>query len=96
MRGKAFASSTAFQQLRITPAHAGKRDWVVIGAETEKDHPRPCGEKFAGFNVSTFNGGSPPPMRGKGPIFALHFRPAGITPAHAGKRILEANAPEKY
>ena len=29
--------------------------------------------------------GSPPPMRGKGDLWIAHLRPAGITPAYAGK-----------
>ena len=33
--------------------------------------------------------GSPPPMRGKAGIYKLYVAFAGITPAYAGKRLLE-------
>ena len=33
--------------------------------------------------------GSPPPMRGKGPCQALRFYADGITPAYAGKSVID-------
>ena len=69
MRGKAVR--TRFFQLGegITPAYAGKRVAVWTGQRQWKDHPRLCGEKSA-FHFALISAvGSPPPMRGKAPIF---------------------------
>ena len=50
------------------------------------DHPRLCGEKVPVVDQLREVRGSPPPMRGKGPV-VQHPRPvSGITPAYAGKR----------
>ena len=91
MRGKAFASACIANELRITPAHAGKSaewngtDWAWW------DHPRTCGEKLLSRVRSTIKKGSPPHMRGKGTLnfpFSFLIR---ITPAHAGKRLQKQN-----
>ena len=75
----------------ITPAHAGKRRMICTIASDCKDHPRPCGEKAARLPSTTFQRGSPPPMRGKGRPRSAIWLSAGITPAHAGKRTLIAS-----
>ena len=69
----------------ITPAHAGKSNYIKAIRRQRKDHPRPCGEKKVVAYPSTMYCGSPPPMRGKGAqLVASSIRPR-ITPAHAGK-----------
>ena len=87
MRGKEDGRRKTFSSSRITPAHAGKRsrsNWVKHDSQ---DHPRPCGEKITGEGRNMQMQGSPPPMRGKDIIYRLIVLNAGITPAHAGKRI---------
>ena len=53
------------------------------------DHPRLCGEKCRVQKYRTFKAGSPPPMRGKvcGKNGGVHG--FGITPAYAGKSIID-------
>ena len=63
----------------------GKVLWSGCTPYASKDHPRLCGEKiFFMINSSMFLG-SPPPMRGKGPVGVFRVRNIGITPAYAGK-----------
>ena len=45
MRGKGDTVDYAAKPRRITPAHAGKREWRPQPPETGRDHPRACGEK---------------------------------------------------
>ncbi len=75
-------------RLRITPAHAGKSPVSVQCPNLRKDHPRSCGEKTKSCIWLSPMSGSPPLMRGKvcGMPFKRHY--SGITPAHAGKRLL--------
>ena len=88
MRGKAIRRCHCIPPLRITPAHAGKRHWRSGGNAAAWDHPRTCGEKKPTFGSDFFTLGSPPHMRGKVVNNTLVLQKLGITPAHAGKRIL--------
>ena len=45
MRGKVAAVQKRVNQLRITPAYAGKSNLAVIFFARQWDHPRLCGEK---------------------------------------------------
>ena len=45
MRGKEEIRHTHVQNLRITPAYAGKRKWKLHSMLDSQDHPRLCGEK---------------------------------------------------
>ena len=85
MRGKGWRSWTCSRNLRITPAHAGKRLCALAIRRNAQDHPRPCGEKTDPQTVYTKSKGSPPPMRGKGRVLCFTSHKLGITPAHAGK-----------
>ena len=70
----------------ITPAYAGKSDFLFFDCTLRADHPRLCGEKFsAPFTCPCFLG-SPPPMRGKVREDAHGLWGRRITPAYAGKR----------
>ena len=85
MRGKGWRSWTCSRNLRITPAHAGKRYPQTAIFLYPWDHPRPCGEKTLRTRHPPRCTGSPPPMRGKERRYIAGYARTGITPAHAGK-----------
>ena len=88
MRGKARHCAAVHGYRGITPAHAGKSFTSFYHCTTFWDHPRTCGEKLIppllGFGLT----GSPPHMRGKERGSTSRQRRKGITPAHAGKRVV--------
>ena len=88
MRGKATYFRSRPVARGITPAHAGKRIGLSLIRWENWDHPRACGEKIACTIRSCCASGSPPRMRGKGCQGADRVPVHGITPAHAGKRLL--------
>ena len=45
MRGKAVKSKIKFEDMRITPAYAGKSVATLYSLVEVQDHPRLCGEK---------------------------------------------------
>ena len=45
MRGKDMTDEKVYTPIRITPAHAGKRQNRGISFNISRDHPRTCGEK---------------------------------------------------
>ena len=65
MRGKVGRLLCSLCQLRITPAHAGKREIHGIECGVNEDHPRACGEKRSLLIILWPREGSPPRMRGK-------------------------------
>ena len=85
MRGKESAFFIFVQCVRITPAHAGKRYASGFISFFVWDHPRTCGEKFLITLLLMKMVGSPPHMRGKGPLNVISLGTIRITPAHAGK-----------
>ena len=74
---------------RITPAHAGKRGLEISDFLGEKDHPRTRGEKAPPVASVPGEQGSPPHTRGKGIAGTDSAAEKRITPAHAGKSIVE-------
>ena len=46
MRGKGKVNFCIGELYRITPAHAGKRNYLLKLCMVCQDHPRTCGEKF--------------------------------------------------
>ena len=65
MRGKDGFEYFNVKQIRITPAYAGKSDFVAVHKIIVEDHPRLCGEKKKPHRTVQKGSGSPPPMRGK-------------------------------
>ena len=63
--GKGDRYARATRAIGITPAHAGKGANGNGGLQDDKDHPRPCGEKYGCSVTRPDAPGSPPPMRGK-------------------------------
>ena len=87
MRGKEQRKHIVGTSQGITPAHAGKRTLTLPGFKWHEDHPRACGEKTMVRPTGRPYRGSPPRMRGKGPLVSAMRVGTGITPAHAGKRL---------
>ncbi len=85
MRGKVFDADYSILRSGITPAYAGKSYTRTCYAYNVRDHPRVCGEKKFCFVLHPPAPGSPPRMRGKGPLAAADPPGPGITPAYAGK-----------
>ena len=65
MRGKGIELITELDNLRITPAYAGKSSFASCSFASFRDHPRLCGEKSGILRANAATIGSPPPMRGK-------------------------------
>ena len=72
----------------ITPACAGKTDYLACRHRNRKDHPRVCGENNMCTNERKLCKGSPPRVRGKPCWKAQGCTAPRITPACAGKTIL--------
>ena len=85
MRGKAYFLPRGAGLVRITPAYAGKSIDLQDSLNVMEDHPRLCGEKCLFHSFSFPLQGSPPPMRGKGPLRMPDTLLHRITPAYAGK-----------
>ena len=72
-------------EIRITPARAGKTHWVDGSSCGSRNHPRSCGKDTVSFEALAASSESPPLVRERRPQnFRPFFRP-GITPARAGK-----------
>ena len=89
MRGKVWSGNFPEGFTGITPAYAGKRQKKRKNFPANWDHPRLCGEKPMLSRPQKFTEGSPPPMRGKVLQCGICGRKVGITPAYAGKRLLD-------
>ena len=51
MRGKELAHDGRDVRQGITPAHAGKRCFMLAIVKATEDHPRTCGEKICAISV---------------------------------------------
>ena len=88
MRGKLSALGSAWTNLGITPADAGKTVRVIKSGMRTRDHPRGCGENgIQSYKLKDWKG-SPPRMRGKRFCNAIKVNNRRITPADAGKTVL--------
>ena len=65
MRGKLLRKEKIMNEIRITPADAGKTTFTATSYGIYKDHPRGCGENLRADLVERHCRGSPPRMRGK-------------------------------
>ena len=91
MRGKAQQDFVGTLEGGITPAYAGKSEVSFFDAVHDGDHPRVCGEKTTKATTKMQYEGSPPRMRGKVRLSALHPVLCRITPAYAGKSSAQAS-----
>ena len=91
VRGKAKKRCRSCPLTRITPAYAGKRPAASAARSAKWDHPRVCGEKFRFILLSLLSSGSPPRVRGKAGGCRTAAASSGITPAYAGKSLLNTD-----
>ena len=96
MRGKAAVISPSKKFRRITPAYAGKSKCSGSTVTHTRDHPRLCGEKMVFCAGVGCWWGSPPPMRGKDKNDDFGVQQIGITPAYAGKSIVERRCKSQW
>ena len=89
MRGKVSVGPNNVKRVRITPAYAGKSLRQSFKESARRDHPRICGEKATRGCTISVGWGSPPHMRGKVGVSGTLIRFKGITPAYAGKSVLQ-------
>ena len=89
MRGKDFFELHRLFAKRITPAYAGKSLFGAGSGQASQDHPRVCGEKTPPPRWKHSLSGSPPRMRGKEMRVISMLDTFRITPAYAGKSILQ-------
>ena len=89
MRGKGWCFYVCCSFSGITPAYAGKSFASFHHCTTFWDHPRVCGEKIHALLCVPASYGLPPRVRGKGQAIPAHSLGEGITPAYAGKSILQ-------
>ena len=88
-RGKVHPLCSLGGFLRITPAWAGKRLRCCICCRISADHPRMGGEKRGTSAMAANAWGSPPHGRGKACAVGRTDGWLRITPAWAGKRLLQ-------
>ena len=91
VRGKALSCDRKIINRGITPACAGKSQKEIHEKTECRDHPRVCGEKGQGDGFTQAISGSPPRVRGKADLAVFTGLLPGITPACAGKSLIELN-----
>ena len=91
MRGKPCECRLQQQNIRITPADAGKTPTDTAGSIVNRDHPRGCGENVEDGKWGRKSQGSPPRMRGKLLMSGCRLTTVRITPADAGKTLSATN-----
>ena len=89
VRGKLIHNPAVCPRARITPAGAGKTRRFLQPHRRTEDHPRRCGENLSRRSSTGNIKGSPPQVRGKlgqKPPTIIIIR---ITPAGAGKTLID-------
>ena len=89
MRGKALHWVLTHLPPGITPACAGKRERQAKIIESNRDHPRVCGEKQKTPPWGVEKGGSPPRVRGKAASDALSARYQQDHPRVCGEKFAQ-------
>ena len=89
MRGTGLSRACKAPHHRITPAHAGNSAEFAHFVQIRRDHPRACGEQLLSAYRRKRSPGSPPRMRGTVDGQTSDGWVHGITPAHAGNRLLK-------
>ena len=89
LRGKRIKKRRNSLVKRITPAPAGKTFICYYVYDTDKDHPRTCGENPMTVKSKILEPGSPPHLRGKHEKGYRSPDITRITPAPAGKTTFE-------
>ena len=89
MRGKGQLGVKMRSSWGITPAYAGKRIEPDDKSIYRRDHPCVCGEKFWRRDLKGRTAGSPLRMRGKEITKLFLDRFIRITPAYAGKSVIQ-------
>ncbi len=90
VRGEVSFSAPSPGAFGITPACAGRSLRLLSRSGAGGDHPRVCGEKRIRRSRHPAQVGSPPRVRGEAVVARPKPRPAGITPACAGRRALQS------
>ena len=85
VREKRFKDYSKGQELRITPACAGKTSRCHCQTLPMWDHPRVCGKNSSLSISNILRTGSPPRVREKQCVVSTDLSNSGITPACAGK-----------
>ena len=73
---------------RIIPACAGNRSEYLLLHESERDHPRVCGEQSQPRTRRRSRRGSSPRVRGTASMLTVRSAEEGIIPACAGNRVM--------
>ena len=90
VRGTGLEAASSQIGSRITPACAGNRKTRWRSAAGAKDHPRVCGEQRVVQSSRGERVGSPPRVRGTGPLLLKSELFPRITPACAGNSLCGA------
>ena len=85
MRERQLHGSRDSENVRITPAYAGKTIIAPLAYIEVRDHPRLCGKDHRPASKLYSVEGSPPLMRERLSQAFTNFKYLGITPAYAGK-----------
>ena len=92
-RGRLVEQSNLTLQSRITPACAGKTGAVALRHAPWTDHPRMRGEDAAESVTKWWRRGSPPHARGRPTEATVTIGSERITPACAGKTLVQEVRP---
>ena len=84
MRGTLAAERAVKRRYGIIPAYAGNTGLGLERLDSDRDHPRVCGEHVPGVWTCRGYWGSSPRMRGTPPLMRPARIPRGIIPAYAG------------
>ena len=90
-RGRRVDLVVRIEDLRITPACAGKTRHRAVRLCQNRDHPRMRGEDLYDAVVKLLKVGSPPHARGRQSALSANASVQGITPACAGKTRCQNN-----